>query len=103
MSTGALEKLFWQIHTKPEEVKRYCDDPGAYLRDFRLDEDEREMVLSWDVGEMAARGVNQMLLQFAFTAVNGMGKHGEYIMKLREAKKTASNSEDEKDLPWLRS
>ena len=84
MSTNAIEKALWQALSNPKEMQRLCEDAQAYLKDFNLDEEERALLLSWDVAEVVSRGVNPLLLVSAYTAVRGMETMGEYIMKINQ-------------------
>ena len=84
MSTNAIEKLLWQVNSSPAEAERYRADTQAYLNEFRLDEEERSLLTSWDVGTLASRDVNPLLLMSAFATVNGMDKVVEYLMKINQ-------------------
>jgi hypothetical protein len=84
MSSNAMEKALWQASTNPADARRFRDDAQAYLKDFRLDEKECAMMLSWDVVAIASRGVNPLLLMQAFATVNGMGRMLEYIMRMNQ-------------------
>lgn len=84
MSSNAIERLLWQVNSDPEEAERLREDFQGYLEDFRLDEEERELLLSWDVLGMATRDVNPLLMMSAFAAVNGMEQVVEYIMKIND-------------------
>ena len=89
MSTNAIEKALWQALSNPKEMQRFREDPQAYLNDFKLDEKERSLMLTWDVGEVVSRGVNPLLLVSAYTAVKGMDTMGEYIMKINQQRGAA--------------
>jgi hypothetical protein len=82
MSTNAMEKALWQALSDRKEMQRFREDAPAYLDGFRLDETERALILSWDVAKVVSRGVNPLLVVSAFSAVNGLEKTGEYIMKI---------------------
>lgn len=84
MTTNAIEKALWQALSNPKEMRRFREDAQAYLKDFKLDENERSLMLSWNVGEVASRGVNPLLLVSAYTAVKGMDTMGEYIMTINQ-------------------
>ncbi len=82
MSSSAMEKALWQAISNPAEGQRLREDPQSYLGDFRLDENERAMILSWDVKAMAGHGVSELLLMMAYSAINGMDKLPEYIGRI---------------------
>ena len=89
MSSNAIEKALWQALSNPKEMQRYRDDARAYLKDFKLDEKERSLMLSWDVKEVIARGVNPLLLMSVFTGVKGMEQMMEYLMKVNQPDEAA--------------
>ena len=82
MSSCAMEKALWQAVTNPADNQRLRENAASYLSDFRLDADERALIMSWDVKAMAGRGVNELLLMMAFSAINGMDKLPEYLGKI---------------------
>ena len=90
MSVNALEKALWRASANRADAQRCRDDAQAYSKEFKLDEDERSMLLSWDVSTLHSRGVNPLLLLMAFVAVNGMQKLGEYETKMNQPRPGAS-------------
>jgi hypothetical protein len=84
MSINAIEKALWQASTNPADTQRFRDDAQGYLKGFKLEKDERSLMMSWDVGEAISRGVNPLLLLNAFSVVNGMDKMIEYLMKVNQ-------------------
>lgn len=82
MSNFAIEKLLWQACSNPAEAGTYRTAPEDYLGRFRIDDEERALLLAWDVAGLADRGVNPMLLMMSFNAVAGSGDMMEYIMKI---------------------
>lgn len=84
MSSNAIEKALWQISNNPADAERLRNDPEAYMKEFRLDAEERRLLKSWDVSGLAARDVNPLLLMMAFTAMNGIHKMGEYIQRIHQ-------------------
>jgi len=84
MSTHAVDKALWQALSNPKEMQRLREDAPSYLKDFNLDEQERSLLLAWEVGELTARGVSPLLLVSTYTAVEGMDKMGDYIMKINQ-------------------
>ena len=93
MSSNAIEKALWQALSNPKETQRFRDDAEAYLRGFNIDEQELSLMLSWDVAEVVSRGVNPLLVVSAFSAVRGLDKTGEYLMKINRPRGAAPASE----------
>lgn len=84
MSTNAMEKALWQALSNPQDLQRFAGDTAGYLAGFNLDDEERGMLLAWDVRAVVARGVNPLLTVSAFSAVNGVEKMGEYAMAINQ-------------------
>lgn len=82
MSNFAIEKLLWQACSNPADAGAFRAGPESYLGQFRIDDEERALLLAWDVTGLADRGVNPMLLMMSFNAVAGSGDMMEYIMKI---------------------
>jgi hypothetical protein len=82
MSVNAIEKALWEISANPADARRLRDDAQSYLQDFRIDEQERSLLASWDVSGMIMHGVHPMLVMMAFTAVNGPAAMGGYMERL---------------------
>ncbi len=85
MSTNALEKALWQIGTSPVEAGQFRQDPDVYMQQFRLQQDERDMLQGLDVGRMAGREVSTLLLLMAFIAVRGPGCMPDYMRSMHQA------------------
>lgn len=92
MSSNMIEKVLWKINSDPEEANRYRDDPEAYLQNYRVDDEERELLLTWDVSTLAARDVSPLLLLSAHAAVKGVDKVPEYIQKIHQPPKGSARS-----------
>ena len=82
MSNFAIEKLLWQACSNPADAGAFRSEPESYLGNFRIDDNERKLLLDWDVAGLADRGVNPMLLMMSFNAVAGGGDMMEYITKI---------------------
>ena len=91
MSNFAVEKLLWQASVNPVEAGAFRSDPGGYLGQFRIDEDERALLLDWDVAGLADRGVNPMVLMMAYNAVAGTGDMMDYINKINRPRGCAGH------------
>ena len=83
MSVNAIEKAIWLATTSAQSRAAFCADMGSYLDDFRIAQDERELLLSWKLKELIARGVNPGLLLGAFSAIHGRGRRAEYLEVMR--------------------
>ena len=82
MSINAIEKALWQASMDPAEAGRMREDAESYLRDFRLDEQERALLASWDIRSIVERGVHPMVLMMAFAAINGPDMAASYVEKV---------------------
>jgi dihydroxycyclohexadiene carboxylate dehydrogenase len=71
VSVNAIEKALWQASMKPDAARRLREDAHTYLKDFRIDEDDRWLLAAWDVRGLIDRGVHPMIIMMAFAAVNG--------------------------------
>lgn len=71
MGINAIEKALWQASSKAADAQRLREDAHAYLKEFRIDEDERWLLATWDVRGLIDRGVHPMIIMMAFAAVNG--------------------------------
>ncbi len=82
MSVFGLENALWQASTNPKSGRRLREEGDTYLREFRVDERERELLLSWDVRALVERGVNPMVLMMANAAINGPAAAASYVEKI---------------------
>lgn len=79
MSVSALEKALWQVYQNPADTQRYCADTQAYARRFKLDDEERLMLASYDVMAMISHGANPLLVMMGFQTVKGVQHLPEYF------------------------
>ena len=82
MSVYGIENALWQASTNPKKAGRLRDDAEAYLEDFRIEERDRSMVLSWDVRALVDLGVNPMVVMMANAAVHGPEASMSYVQKV---------------------
>ena len=82
MSSFAIEKALWQASTNPADAQALRTAPADYLAGFRLDEDERALVLAWDVRALVERGVSPMVLLMAFNAAGAGSDMMDYIRRI---------------------
>ena len=78
-----MELALWRILGNPDDLRRFRDEPREYLQQFRLDEDELDMMANWEVGLMDERGVSSLLMMTAFAKMNGRARMPEYQRKIR--------------------
>lgn len=62
MSLTMLEKVLYDLNVDRAAKKAFRDDPDALLARYRLADDEVGLIRRYDLHELAARGVNPMLL-----------------------------------------
>ena len=82
MSVNAIERALWQACVDPADARRLGEDASSYLAPFGIDEPERSLVASWDVGGMLRLGVHPMLVLMSHGAVHGAEAMGSYMEKL---------------------
>lgn len=61
MSRNVLERVLWHLSVERPAKERFREDPEQYLSRFDLSNEEKSMVLSFDVKAMQELGVNAML------------------------------------------
>jgi hypothetical protein len=62
MSLTMLEKVLYDLGVDRGAKKAFREDPDALLARYRLSTDEIRLLRDFDLYELAARGVNPMLL-----------------------------------------
>ena len=90
MSVNAIEKALWQSSKNAADAKRFREDPHSYLKEFRIDEDERWLLAEWDVSGLINRGVHPMIIMMAFQAVNG-GAYESVLKIVDEGRSTSAS------------
>lgn len=91
MSINAIEQALWQISVNPADAQSFREDAQTYLKKFRVNDEERFMVASWDVSGMLDRGVHPMVVLMAFGAIKGPAAMGEYMEKLHQPGQAVSH------------
>ncbi len=89
MSSNAIEKALWKALSDVEEMRRYREDQQSYLKRFNLDDEERSLLLSWDLPKILSRDVSALLLLSAFTAIHGAMRMPEYVATVNGPRKAA--------------
>ena len=82
MSLYGTQKLLFHLNRDAAVQKRYREDLPALLRDYELDDEEREAILAGDIGKLYVLGSNGQLLMH-FAALLGM-PWTDYIEAMRE-------------------
>jgi len=66
VSLYATQKFLYHLNRDPAVQRRYRDDLPALLQDYELDGEERDAILSGDIGKLYVLGCNgQLLMHFA--------------------------------------
>jgi hypothetical protein len=66
MSLYYVQKLLYQLNRDPTIRKRFDADRGGLLEEYELTAEEREAVLTGDIGLLYVMGVNgQILMHYA--------------------------------------
>ena len=82
MSLYSTQKFLYHLNRDPAVQRRYKDDLPALLQDYELDGEERDAILSGDIGKLYVLGSNGQLLMH-FAALLGM-PWADYIESMRE-------------------
>ena len=61
MSRNVLERVLWQLSVERAAKERFRDDARKFLARFDLSDEEKRMVVEFDVGALQRMGVNPML------------------------------------------
>ena len=66
MSLYYVQKLLYQLNRDPTIRKRFDADRGGLLEEYELTAEEREAILTGDIGLLYVMGVNgQILMHYA--------------------------------------
>ena len=82
MSLYATQKFLYHLNRDLAVQRRYKDDLPALLQDYELDGEERDAILSGDIGKLYVLGSNGQLLMH-FAARLGM-PWADYIEAMRD-------------------
>ena len=61
MSRNVLERVLWQLSVERAAKERFRDDARKFLARFDLSDEEKRMVVEFDVGALQRLGVTPML------------------------------------------
>jgi hypothetical protein len=81
MSLYALQKLIRDVNRKPELRKSYFDSPTQFAQSYDLTDDERQALLTLDIGQLYAKGVHGLLLR-PFTIILSVSEP-DYLKAIR--------------------
>jgi len=84
MSVYTLQKLLRDVNRKPACRKSYFESPATFVADYDLTEEEREALLTLNIGELYRRGVHGLILR-PFTLLHSMPEP-EYLKAIRGEK-----------------
>lgn len=82
MSLYGLQKFLFEINREPDVQQAFRDSPGTLLDRYPLTIEERDAVVSHDIGLIYVLGANGQLLMH-FAAYLGM-PWADYIAAMRE-------------------
>lgn len=81
MSSYTVEGILFSLQSDPAFLEDFNADAEALLAGYPLTAQERQDILHWNVRALSERGVSDMLLMVAFTAVNGQKAMPEYLRR----------------------
>jgi hypothetical protein len=82
MSLYSTQKFLYHLNRDPAVQRRYREDLAALLADYELDAEERDAILTGDIGKLYVLGSNGQLLMH-FAALLGM-PWPDYIEAMRD-------------------
>jgi hypothetical protein len=83
MSIFGVEQVLWDVSRDKSCADAFRAGSGAFLARYRVDTAEAAAVEGMDVGLLAARGVNPMLLMQAWNTLIGPDAIGEYLSRMK--------------------
>lgn len=83
MSRNVLERVLHQLSVDRAAKQRFREDAEAFLRRFALHDDERQMVLDFDVLALQKAGVNPMLTMGFWQELSPDRDMRAYMARLR--------------------
>jgi hypothetical protein len=84
MSAYTLQKLLRDVNRKPACRAAYFESPAKFAEGYDLTPEEREALLSMNIGELYARGVHGLILR-PFTLLHKMPEP-DYLKAIRGQK-----------------
>lgn len=83
MSLYYVQKLLYELNRDDAVRRRYLDDPESVLAQYKLTDEELEILRANDIGKLYIHGVNGQLLMH-YAALCGYA-WPEYIQAMRDA------------------
>jgi Aromatic-ring-opening dioxygenase LigAB, LigA subunit len=80
MSLYQLQKLIYHVNRDPFHRERYRQDPAAFIKDYKLTEEERSAAVSVDVRKLYNLGVHSLRLR-PFTLLHKVSNE-DYVKAL---------------------
>ncbi len=81
MSSYHLNKLLRDVNLDPARREAYFNDKQAFVGGYTLTEEEREAVLSFDIGKMYQHGAHGLILR-PFTIIHQVPEP-DYLAAIR--------------------
>ncbi|TFY91187.1 subunit of meta cleavage enzyme [Pseudomonas kairouanensis] len=84
-----MNRVLFDVHHKPDHLKRYLQSPDLYMADINLGVEQRDAIRDNDIGAMYLAGVNPYLLR-----AHCLGLHipeHEFLASLRKIKGDVNN------------
>lgn len=86
MSRNVLERVLHQLTVDRGAKQRFREDAEAYLSRFSLAEEERAMLINFDVAGLQRTGVNPMLTMGFWQELSPTRDMRQYMRALRPVK-----------------
>jgi hypothetical protein len=83
MSRNVLERVLYQLNVDRSAKQRFREDAAGFLAKFALDDDERRMVIEFDVLALQNAGVNPMLTMGFWQELSPNRDMRAYMARLR--------------------
>jgi hypothetical protein len=81
MSRNVLEKVLYDLSTSGANKKAFGAEPQKFLARYQLSDDERDLIVAYDVRALADLGVNTMLT-WGFWLQSGR-TNADYMKRMR--------------------
>lgn len=84
MSRNTVERALYQLCVDRSAKQRFKEEPEKFLARFAMTEDERAMVLGFDVKALQAYGINPMLTMGYWQELSPQRDMKTYMTRLRD-------------------
>ncbi|WP_330212001.1 hypothetical protein [Pseudomonas sp. Z18(2022)] len=82
MSSFTIEAFLYDLAYKAGHMQRFKTEAQSLFDEYFMSQQDRSDILNWEVRAMHERGVSPMLLLLCYTAVYGIEKRDEYLVKM---------------------